>query len=166
MSKHIYDEIASTHSLRLWRNLCYWQRGGYASPLIPTIAPAPGALSMPSKPKSPPRKIYKAVRFAETEWDEVKAKLEGREFGSTARAIFLGKTIPERRTKRPQVEIERRQMSAFEAEKIRQLAAFGSNLNQIARVANEAAKGGQQIEILGALVGLERAIAAVADNAI
>lgn len=115
-------------------------------------------------PKQPARAIYKAVRFSAVEWAAVEAQLEGREFGAAARALFTGASIPERLTRRPSVEIKRRMMSAAEAEKIRQLAAFGSNLNQIARAANAAAKGGKKLEILASLVALERAIKQAAND--
>lgn len=103
--------------------------------------------------KKPSRTVTKAARFTEEEWATVEARLDGRDFSAACRSILLNQPIPERRTYRPKVEIVRRKMSEFEAAKIRQLAAWGSNLNQIAKWTNTT-RG--RIEILGALLALER----------
>ena len=113
-------------------------------------------------PKKPSRTVTKAARFTQEEWGTVEAKLDGRDFSAACRALFLDQPIPERQSFRPKVEIERRAMSAYEAAKIRQLAAWGSNLNQIAKWTNTT-KG--RVEILGALLALERTMRSANDTA-
>jgi hypothetical protein len=112
-------------------------------------------------PKKPSRTVTKAARFTPEEWGAVDAKLAGRDFSAACRALFLDQPIPERQSFRPKVEIERRAMSAYEAAKIRQLAAWGSNLNQIAKWTNTT-RG--RIEILGALLALERTMRRASDD--
>jgi hypothetical protein len=96
--------------------------------------------------------VTKSLRFSAEEWATVNEKVAGRDFSSVVRAILLTQEIPEPKhlVRR---EIVRRQMSAYEAEKIRHIAYFGSNLNQLARAANQG-KGFAQV--YPALLSLER----------
>ena len=131
--------------------------------MTPPYRTRPGCSFKPPilMPKAPARTVTKAARFTPAEWAIVEAKLDGRDFSAACRALFLEQPIPERQTFRPRVEIERRAMSAYEAAKIRQLAAWGSNLNQIARWTNTT-RG--RVEILGALLALERTMRRLAND--
>lgn len=90
------------------------------------------------------------------------AKLGGRDFSAVARALLLEAEIPEPQTgKAPAAKIERRRMCESEAERVRQLAWIGNNLNQLAKQANTQR---QALPVLSALVSLEREIRALASS--
>jgi hypothetical protein len=98
------------------------------------------------------RPIRKTLRFTREEWSTVADLLKGRDFSSITRSALLGCALPEpRQTSQP--VIMQCRMSEFEAKKIQQLSWIGNNLNQIARRSNS---GGMALDILIALLALER----------
>ena len=83
------------------------------------------------------------------------AKLAGRDFSSTVRALLLDVSIPEPRRARPALKVERKRMTEAEAAAIRNVAWIGNNLNQLAKVANTE---GSVLRVLPALIDLEREV--------
>lgn len=92
------------------------------------------------------------LEFTPEEWAKVSERLGSRDLSETVFAWLQGGEIPE--PKQPvKHEVIRRQMSQGEAERVRQLAWIGNNLNQIARAVNQ---GAGALQVMSALVSLER----------
>lgn len=128
-------------------------------PLDPSSNPPAnqsGAGSQGMPPPLPKRRAkrtkVRSLRLTPAEDAEFTAKLAGRDLSEVVRALMFGASIPEPRNK-VVVRVKRPKVTSAEAEYLRQLAAFGNNLNQIARRSNEGAHG---TEILAALIALER----------
>jgi hypothetical protein len=98
------------------------------------------------------RTTRKTLRFTAKEWESIETKLAGRDFSSVTRALLLDTPIPEPKTP-VRREVIRKRMTEAEAEQVRQLAWIGNNLNQIARAVNQ---GAGALQVMGALVSLER----------
>ena len=109
---------------------------------------SPARLSS-SKPKRPTRTELLRVRLSRAELAEAKTRAGNRSLSSILRAALLGVAPPPERLGRP----PRAPMTEFEAARIRSLAWFGNNLNQIAHCANSGEKAPL---ILTALLRLER----------
>lgn len=103
-----------------------------------------------------PSDVSVGVPFTAAEWAAVAAKLQGRDVVDVVRAYLLDAPIPDPEPQPVRPTVERRQLSEFEAQQIRQLAWWGSNLNQIAKACNIAR--GAAPGVITALVRLERAI--------
>ena len=102
--------------------------------------------------KTPPITCRLTLEFSAEEWAKVVGRLGSRDLSETVFAWLLGGEIPE--PKQPaRREVIRKQMTQGEAERVRQLAWIGNNLNQIARAVNQGAGASQ---VIGALISLER----------
>lgn len=116
----------------------------------------------PAMSRTPSRNVTRSLRFTAEEWATVSGKLAGRDFSAVARALLLGSEIPEPKSQRkPTVIVERRRMTEAEAERNRQLAWVGNNLNQLARQANTTRNA---LPVLASLVSIEREIRRLADD--
>ena len=132
-------------------------------PLDPSVAahgtatpPKEGVRELEKKPQAPKEKRteLRSLRMTPSEAAAFDAKVAGRNRSEVVRALIFSTEIPEPKNK-VIVKIKRKQMTAAEAERFRLLAAFGNNLNQIARQANAGHCGE---DILATLIALERAI--------
>lgn len=112
----------------------------------------------------PQRTIPRSLRFTVEEWASIEAALGDADFSAWARSRLLGLDLAQapQRKKRERKEIIRRGMTEFQAEKCRQLAWIGNNLNQLARAANQGTGG---LYLTYALARLEREIKELANNA-
>lgn len=126
-------------------------------PLTPPSASNLDAVQL--MPPKPHRTVTRSLRFTSDEWALVSAKMAGRDFSAVARALLLSEAIPEPKLK-VRHEIVRRRMTEAEAKQVQQLAWIGNNLNQIARSVNQ---GAGAIQVIGALISLEREARRIAD---
>jgi hypothetical protein len=101
------------------------------------------------------RTVLQQVLFSPTEWAAVEAKLAGRSFPKVIRALLLGGDLPAP-SYRPARKVVVRHCTEFEAERLRLLGNFTSNLNQIAKAANSTPR--LIPSLLPALVELDRAV--------
>ncbi len=101
--------------------------------------------------------VTKSLRFTPEEWARVVAELRGRKWSAAVRALLLHAELPQ-----PTVRV-RCVMSAKDANKIMLLAGLANNLNQLARAANTAALNGQRVDVLMALMKIERGVQGLYD---